>query len=107
MDMALEDSFETFIFDLYDEGDYEQYGYLIDNKIRLITSRTNVRTVHVLYMEAFYTDIKWLKRQIRSEFKDRVASYEYDIIIHITDSEPEYIRTNCAIQKYKDYLNIK
>lgn len=101
MEITLTDRFEAFVFDLYDDNDYEQYGYLIDNKIHLITSRTGARTIRVVYMESSNLNIKRFKSQIRSAFKNRVASYEYDIIIHLTDSEQEYLRTDYTVKKYR------
>lgn len=93
--------FASFVYALYDAADLNEYGHLIRHKIRLMQRRTRRRDICALVLELPNADFaNRLKRSLRSAFRDAVKRYEYDIIIHFSDNEEEYLRAKYLLGKY-------
>lgn len=104
--LDLSNKLKDFIFSLYDESDFEEYGYLYKQKLEFIRQRTSSSKVCVVYFDVkSMSQLTDIKLSIRQKYKSLVDHYVYDIIIHITSDIEEYKRTNRVVSLFSEFIN--
>lgn len=109
--LELNDKYEDFVRKIYDSEQMEEWK--IDKKLDHMLD-SDIRSICIVFFEfndknitfnprknkMVYSDLEGIKENIRSNYKDRVDNYTFDVLFHSSDNMKELKNMKIVLDEY-------
>lgn len=110
----LKDDYENFVRDIYSQDDIAEWK--VDRKLETMFACSESRKVHIILMDVktneqeyhplkkrmVFKNLEQMKVNIRAKYKEKVNTYFFDNVFHVTDDSREFIADYSIVKKYAD-----